>query len=298
MENTRRQQLAADGLVAGAVLALGAVLVTAGSSLARDLAPGASGPWLRITPRPVGALPTVDVLLGLIASLIGLAVVAWWLLSMSLAIASALLGAAGAGTASRRAGSFAPAFMRRLALALLGLGLVAVPTAHADGLPDPAWQPGNTNAASAAVPGRSGPAPAPPAPAASPTAALPAPASPGPSTSPAASPGAAPPAGSSRVAAPSAAAPVPVPEAGWVPAAPPTDPGTLVPQPRRSPVLASEVEVRPGDSLWTIVARQLGPGASDLDVAAAWPSWYQANAGTIGGNPDLIRPGQILVPPR
>ena len=80
--------------------------------------------------------------------------------------------------------------------------------------------------------------------------------------------------------------------------APPTDPGHLVQQPLREPVRAGEVEVRPGDSLWTIVARHLGPGATDLDIAAAWPSWYEANAGTIGADPDLIRPGQLLVPPR
>ncbi|MGY3567547.1 LysM peptidoglycan-binding domain-containing protein [Sinomonas sp. RB5] len=251
MENTPRQQAAADGLVAAAVLALGAVLVAAGSSLARDLAPGASGSRLRIAPRALDALPSVDVLLGLVATLVGLAVVAWWLLSMGFAIASALLAAAGASTASRRVGSFAPAFMRRLAMAMLGLGLVAVPAAHADSLPDPAWRPAASGPA-AAVQGT--PASAPVAP--------------------------------------------PAPEAGWVPAAPPTDPGPLVQQPLRPPAHTSQVEVRPGDSLWTIVARHLGAGATDLDIAQAWPSWYEANAGIIGGNPDLIRPGQILVPPR
>jgi nucleoid-associated protein YgaU len=291
MENTRGQQAAADGLVAGTVLALGAVLVAAGSSLARDLAPGASGGWLRIAPAAFDAVPTLDVLLGLIASLTGLAVVAWWLLSMGLAIVSALLAAAGARTASRRAGSFAPAFMRRLALAMLGLSLVAVPAAQADSLPDPAWHPAAAGPAAASTQ-RAAP---PPTPIASAHASVAAP-------SLAAPLGAAPSAAASPSAASSAiapsAAPAPVPEAGWVPVAPPTDPGLLVQQPLREPVRAGEVEVRPGDSLWTIVARHLGPGATDLDIAAAWPSWYEANAGTIGADPDLIRPGQLLVPPR
>ena len=290
MENTRGQQAAADGLVAGTVLALGAVLVAAGSSLARDLAPGASGGWLRIAPAAFDAVPTLDVLLGLIASLTGLAVVAWWLLSMGLAIVSALLAAAGARTASRRAGSFAPAFMRRLALAMLGLSLVAVPAAQADSLPDPAWHPAAPGPVAAST--QSSALPTPFA-SAHPSVSAPSVAAPlGAAPSAAASPNAA-----SSAIAPSAA-PAPVPEAGWVPVAPPTDPGHLVQQPLREPVRAGEVEVRPGDSLWTIVARHLGPGATDLDIAAAWPSWYEANAGTIGADPDLIRPGQLLVPPR
>lgn len=251
MENRRRQQAAADGLTAAVVLALGAVLVAAGRALARDFAPGASGDWLRIPPHAVDGdgLPGVEILLGLVASLAGLAVVAWWLLSMALAIVSALLAAAGAQTASRWTGTFAPAFMRRLALAVLGLSLVAVP-AHAEVLPDPAWHPTALGAASAGTGQQAG-----------------------------------------QPAAPT------VPEAAWVPAAPPAEPGILVTQPLRRAGVPSAVEVRPGDSLWAIVARHLGPGATDLDIASAWPSWYHANAGTIGENPDLIRPGQLLVPP-
>jgi hypothetical protein len=214
---------------------------------------------------------------------------------MSLAIVSALLAAAGARTASRRAGSFAPAFMRRLALAMLGLSLVAVPAAHADSLPDPAWHPAAPGPAAASTQRAAPPtliASARPS-VAAPSVAAPLGAAPlGAAPSAAASPSAA------SSAIPPSAAPPPVPEAGWVPVAPPTDPGLLVQQPLREPVRAGKVEVRPGDSLWTIVARHLGPGATDLDIAAAWPSWYEANAGTIGADPDLVRPGQLLVPPR
>lgn len=62
-------------------------------------------------------------------------------------------------------------------------------------------------------------------------------------------------------------------------------------------VATPTVVVRPGDTLWAVAARHLGPGAPDSAVAAAWPTWYAANAATIGPDPDLIRPGQVLVVP-
>lgn len=57
------------------------------------------------------------------------------------------------------------------------------------------------------------------------------------------------------------------------------------------------VVVHRGDSLWTIAARHLGPDATDVDVARAWPRWYQANRAAIGADPDLILPGTVLVAP-
>jgi nucleoid-associated protein YgaU len=57
------------------------------------------------------------------------------------------------------------------------------------------------------------------------------------------------------------------------------------------------VAVLAGDSLWDIVADQLGPGASDVDIALEWPRWYEANKTLLGQNPDVLLPGQILVPP-
>lgn len=59
----------------------------------------------------------------------------------------------------------------------------------------------------------------------------------------------------------------------------------------------AEIVVAPGDSLWSIVATQLGPLATAADVAATWPSWYQANASTIGPDPCLVLPGQVLRAP-
>lgn len=54
--------------------------------------------------------------------------------------------------------------------------------------------------------------------------------------------------------------------------------------------------VAPGESLWSIV-RDRSPGASDADLATAVVRWHAANRGVIGPDPDLIQPGQRLVPP-
>lgn len=58
-----------------------------------------------------------------------------------------------------------------------------------------------------------------------------------------------------------------------------------------------QVVVHRGDTLWDIAARHLGEQATDEDVAEAWPRWYEANKDVIGGDPDLIHPGQRLVVP-
>jgi hypothetical protein len=55
--------------------------------------------------------------------------------------------------------------------------------------------------------------------------------------------------------------------------------------------------VHRGDTLWDIAARHLGPNASAVDISRAWPAWYEANRATIGADPDVIRPGELLVPP-
>lgn len=83
------------------------------------------------------------------------------------------------------------------------------------------------------------------------------------------------------------------------PAAPPSAvphpaaPRSAAPQPG-SPRI---VIVHPGDSLWKLAALDLGPGADDAHIDAAWRSWYAANRALIGGDPDLIQPGQRLQPP-
>lgn len=93
-------------------------------------------------------------------------------------------------------------------------------------------------------------------------------------------------------------------EPGWAPSPPapavrtaaPADPLVVAP-PRPGTAAEDAVTVRRGDTLWDIAARHLPQGATDAEIAAAWPRWYEANSSTIGDDPDLILPGQRLVAP-
>lgn len=60
---------------------------------------------------------------------------------------------------------------------------------------------------------------------------------------------------------------------------------------------AGDVVVQPGDTMWSIAARRLGPNASGSAITAAWHAWYAANRSVIGSNPSLIQPGQRLTAP-
>lgn len=76
-------------------------------------------------------------------------------------------------------------------------------------------------------------------------------------------------------AAPAPAAAAPAPVATAAPAAPAGQTYTVV----------------SGDTLWGIATRFYGNGA-------LWPRIYNANKGVIGGNPNLIYPGQVYtIPP-
>jgi nucleoid-associated protein YgaU len=99
--------------------------------------------------------------------------------------------------------------------------------------------------------------------------------------------------------------PVAVPDVGWRPAPPPAPPRT-VDEPIDPVLLTGRhhppddrhlVTVRRGDTLWDLAARGLGPDAADAEVAAEWPRWYAANRDVVGADPDLLLPGQQLVPP-
>jgi nucleoid-associated protein YgaU len=57
---------------------------------------------------------------------------------------------------------------------------------------------------------------------------------------------------------------------------------------------ASVVVVRPGDSLWRI-ARRLHPHADDDALAPVVAALYATNAAVVGGDPDLLQPGQRLL---
>jgi len=57
------------------------------------------------------------------------------------------------------------------------------------------------------------------------------------------------------------------------------------------------VVVAPGDTLWALARSHLRRGASDAEIARAWPRWYAANRSTIGPDPNLISPGMRLRAP-
>ncbi|WP_374927756.1 LysM peptidoglycan-binding domain-containing protein [Kytococcus sedentarius] len=57
------------------------------------------------------------------------------------------------------------------------------------------------------------------------------------------------------------------------------------------------VTVAPGDTLWDIAARSLGPQASAPAVDAEWRHWYAANREVIGPDPHLLLPGTRLAAP-
>jgi nucleoid-associated protein YgaU len=65
-------------------------------------------------------------------------------------------------------------------------------------------------------------------------------------------------------------------------------------------VTGAHVVVR-GDCLWHIAAGrlldQLGRPPDNGEVAAAGQAWWSANADVIGPDPDLLLPGQVLLPP-
>ncbi|MGH2946364.1 MAG: LysM peptidoglycan-binding domain-containing protein [Solirubrobacteraceae bacterium] len=53
--------------------------------------------------------------------------------------------------------------------------------------------------------------------------------------------------------------------------------------------------MRPGDSLWRIAGRHLGPDATATATAQEVTRLWELNRQRIGtGNPDLIFPGQTL----
>lgn len=85
----------------------------------------------------------------------------------------------------------------------------------------------------------------------------------------------------------------------WRAEPPGVRPGLLLPAPSRAPLADfSPFEVvRPGDCLWAIAARTLGPLASDAEIAHEWPRWYATNRELIGNDPNLLTPGTLLQTP-
>ncbi|MFC8304109.1 LysM peptidoglycan-binding domain-containing protein [Specibacter sp. NPDC057265] len=209
-------------------------------------------------------------LLGIVAAAVGLALLCWWALALICAFLGAWAQSKGSVRATAVSESLSPAFMRRLVVAVLGLNLLAAPLANAVTTPgpDPRWHAETVATAPAATA---------PAPSGGTEAVLPhwvphtVQTNPGPLLSPARRPATEPPQGQAAAQDQRAG--------------------------RSAPAAAAEVVVQRGDSLWSIVATALGPFCTEVDVAQAWPAWYQANRATIGPNPHLILPGQVLHAP-
>lgn len=252
------RQSRADLAMAVAILLLGASLIFSGLQLLR---------WHEVTAGTSLHFGLAE-LLAIVAAALGLALLTWWLFALFCACFSALMQGHGSNKVAVICANFSPAFMRRLVAAVLGLNLLAAPLAHAVDTPaiDPHWRAETIATAPAAV-----------------------------------------------TPSPHVSAEAIVPH--WVPQTTPTDPGPLLsPELRPAPEQGTggtpgdptsnlpterqfEVVVQRGDSLWSIVATALGPYSTELDVAQAWPLWYQNNRATIGPDPHLILPGQVLHAP-
>lgn len=270
------RQLRADLAMGASLAVLGASLIFSGCSILH-------GRWRSgATAAPLD-LPE---LLAVAAAGSGIALLAWWLLALFCTFLSVLAQQLGAVKLAHASGAFAPAFMRRVVITVLGLNLLAAPAANATGAPavDPLWH-ADAVATSPASPGGGSPAGL----------------------------------GGGDVLPPADGGAV---EPQWVPTTAEVAPDLLVRPGRRGaqsgggagagsadtvpgiPVQAQpavgsgfEVVVKSGDSLWSIVADVLGPYSSDVDVALNWPGWYRANRDTIGADPNVILPGQVLHAP-
>lgn len=222
-----------------------------------------------------GSVSSLQGLAGFAAAAAGLAIALWWILGLILAVLSAVLQKAGHAAAAAAAGALAPAFMKRLAVAAIGLNLVTGASAAQAGAPLPPANPGQS------VSLLQGPLDAAVHPQWEPTVELPLRGQ------------------GSSAAGRAAIGDSAEPESADSPVSPQWKPRMQQPstnvfiRPGRSDASVQAV-VRAGDSLWNLAAEQLGPLATDADIAAHWPRWYERNRHVIGENPNLIVPGQIF----
>ena len=84
-------------------------------------------------------------------------------------------------------------------------------------------------------------------------------------------------------------------EEGAQNAQPSAEPATTV---QAIPKPAEQVVINPGDSLWSISQRKLGPNATPEQIATEVKQTFELNRERIGDDPNLIRAGQkLLLPP-
>jgi nucleoid-associated protein YgaU len=230
-----------DLVTTGLILGSGAVLILAGTRI------GSGSLWPPHNYQDALALLSIGA---------GAAVLCWLLLGLAAAAAGAMLAKTGHLRLAALSAAASPAFLLRLAGAVVGLNLMVVPVAHASPPADTAGPPASTGPANTAV------------------------------IEPLWQP--AHPAGEAV-------------DPSWRPTPPAGAPGIVAkPLTRHDLEGPRSVTVTAGDSLWHLAAAELGPLATDAEIAERWPDWHAANRTTIGQDPSLIRPGQTLVvpPPR
>ena len=204
----------------------------------------------------------------------GLLLAALWLgVGLFATALGALPGAAGR-IGELTAGVLLPGLVRRLLAGGAGLGVLLAPVA-AGAAPSAAHDPGGPGSSGSTRPSS---LPPPVWPTSTPAGRTPVP-TPTPTPTSVPTPRSGP--SGSRVPAPRTP-----------PATTRTRRGGAASTPRRTP--GTDVTVAPGDSLWLIAQRRLGPDAAAARIAAYWPSVYRQNRSVIGDDPDLIRPGQRL----
>jgi Tfp pilus assembly protein FimV len=74
----------------------------------------------------------------------------------------------------------------------------------------------------------------------------------------------------------------------------PPPPSPASPHHPPPPPPAGPYTVKPGDSLWRVSQRLLGPNATTREINQGWRIIYRDNHVTIGTNPNRIAPGQKL----
>ncbi|MCA4132276.1 LysM peptidoglycan-binding domain-containing protein [Arthrobacter sp. M4] len=285
-----------DAGMAVAILLLGAVLLLSGHTMAQQ--------W-----HGREALASFEELAGVTATTAGLAVVMWWVLSFFAALLAAVLSYRGFDGKAAAVAKFSPAFMRRLAIAVLGLSLVGAPIANAapshsiqsrqnpeigiQDLEDHSRQDRPSHVAT---------------PSWSPTKAQQVRLSPQWNATDQKLSASKP----NSLAASSESLRLPTnrpngeesPDPQWqptpqsqVPGLPGQDAPRTTTATFQSQSDQRDVVVTAGDTLWNIAAEDLGPLATDVEIAREWPRWHDTNRGVIGDDPNLLRPGQVLHAP-
>ncbi|MEO3942494.1 LysM peptidoglycan-binding domain-containing protein [Paenarthrobacter nicotinovorans] len=246
-----------DACLAGTILGLGLLLFYVGTLLLDQ--------WRSADHH--NQVISIEDLIGFIANGAGAALVAWWILSFVLAFFASLLHRRGKKASANALAKFSPAFMLRIAAAVLSLNLLGATMAQASApLPEPGWGPTAVNSRT----------------------------SPHPAWTPKPAAGSAPDLQKTGSIAKANSL-----DPRWKPQPPLADPGLLSRSPIRQgiPPEESGVVVKSGDTLWSIAASRLGPLSTDVEVALLWPKWHAANRSVIGEDPSVLVPGQVLRPP-